>query len=206
VDYKNNKTRKSKLLLGIALAIFMICPNYYGQVKQKSLAVFPVGLNESVFSPEGFSLEDYATKLQTDALKTDKRFSSNPFTRTHPSVARALSEGSIKAQMLVPPFTGKSEGEFRAVRIGRLMRAELAIASVIDSYDFDNAKNTAKGLILVELYDVRLGKLIGSVAFSASGSGTDEISAAKKMVEALVGGAIPQALAILANPPKTGGG
>lgn len=198
---------KGKLILGLALVVLFAgsFAGFQTQPKQKSLGVFPVGLADSVFSPEGYSLEDAGSKAISDQLRLDKRFSVVPFTRTHPAIQRALNEGSVKAGLLMAPFTGRAEGEFKAVRLGRLMRVELAIAPIIDSYDFDSAKSTAKLVIRYEIYDVKLSKLIGSVGLSAEGKGADEKTAASAAVADIVSKSIPQVIEMMTKPPKTGG-
>lgn len=173
----------------------------------RSLVVFPVGLSDTVFSPEGFSLEDSLTASLEAALKKDARLKCIVFTRNHPSIKRALSEGTIPASHLLPPFTGRSGGEYRALVLGRLMRADLGIAGIVDRYRYDAAKGSAEIVLSLELFDVRAGKQIGSVALTGSATGASEVEAAKAAVAVVATEAAKEAIPILTGPSKaTGGG
>lgn len=196
---------KGRLLIGLTLAILLPASFAFAQPKQKSLAVFPVGLGESAFSPEGYSLETASTKPLEDEFKKDNRFSVVPFSRAHPSIRRALAEGFVTAQMLMAPFTGRSQGEFNAIRLGRLMRVDLAVASIIDSYDFNAATGAAKMVVRFELFDVKASKFLGSVALTAEGKGADEKTAAGAAINHFLSVGVPQSIEILTKPPKPGG-
>jgi hypothetical protein len=202
--------RTLRSLIGsLSLAAIAVAPAPVAHSAQspepRNLILFPIGLSESAFSPDGISLEEAMSKEFEAAMRKDKRFRITPFSRAHSSIKRALTEGAIPAALLLAPFTGRANSEFKALTLARLMRGELTCAATIDRFRFDGNKGQGEMVLTIEMCDVKAGKLIGSVALTAVGKGATEIEAAKATVTQAVADAVPQAVAVLTAPPKTGG-
>lgn len=191
-------------LLGLALAALSV--SAAAQPVKKSVAYFPFGLGEAVMQTPGFKLEESLTAPFATVLQKDDRFSHQTFKRTHASVRRALMEGSLKSALLLEPFTGRYDNAFRAVTLGKVIRADFAVAGVVDAWSFDPATKTAKMTVSIETYDVSEAKPLGAVVLSVEGAGETEADAAKSAAQALAEQAVPQVLKILTTPPKKDGG
>jgi hypothetical protein len=171
---------------------------------KKTVAVFPAGTSDTVILPEGTNLEGVASGVIEKATRGNERLQMIVFTRANPSVRRALNEGTIPSSMLLPPFTGKSGAEFRAVVLGRLMRAEVAVATIIDSYRFARDAKTAHIVITVETYEIATGKSLGAASVSAEAIADDEKAAAAMAAEKAAISAANEAIEFLTKPPKVG--
>ncbi len=172
---------------------------------KKNVALFPTGTAENVILPDSAAHESAATRAIELALRADERIQVMLFSRSNPSVRRALSEGTIPASMLLPPFTGRTGAEFRAVTLGRLMRAQMAVASLISSYRFVRATNTAHVILTVEAYDIVTGKILGVASFSAEAQGDDEKGSVAAAIEKAASAAATESIQFLTKPPKGDG-
>lgn len=193
----------------VILAVFALFASAAIAAPQRSVAYFPFGLGDNAISPEGYSLEEALTKGFLADFNKDKRFSVNEFSRSNPGVKRALNEGSIPASLLLAPFTGRHGNEFKGITLGKLMRAEISIAGVVEKLSYDAAKKTSALVVSLEIFDVKAGKVLGIVSLTANGTGDDKISAAKSAVAEFVKLGVVQVIAILTAPPKpksSGGG
>jgi hypothetical protein len=121
-------------------------------------------------------------------------------------VRRALLEGSLKSALLLEPYTGRFENSFKAVTLGKVIRADMAVAGQVDAWMYDPATKMAKITVSLETYNVAEAKPLGAVVLSVEAAGDTEIEAAKNVAAALAGKAVPEVLAILKAPPKKDGG
>jgi len=193
-----------RALLGLALAVLALPA--LGQTAKKSLAFFPFGLGEEVMQTQGFRLDESLNAPFAELLQKDARFTHQTFKRTHPSVRRSLMEGSLKSALLLEPYTGRYDNAFKAVTLGKVIRAELAIAGQVESWVYDAATKAAKMTVSIETYSVTDAKPLGSVVLSVEGSGETEAAAAAAAAKALATQAVPQVLEIISRPPKKDGG
>lgn len=199
---KSYRIAAGRVLMGLAL--FALIAVAFAQDKpQPSLVSFAFGLGNDAFAPAGFKLEDEATRAVNNRLKSEKTFRVQPFSRTHPSVKRALAEGSIRSMLLWPPFTGKNQGQYKAITLAKLMRSDLALAGMIESVEFDEENNIGRLVVAIELYDVKAGKLKGTVVLTAEGAGETEVEAITAAIANLAETAVPQAITILKTPAKS---
>jgi hypothetical protein len=197
-----NGTRRA--LLGLALAVLALPA--LGQAPKKSVAFFPFGLGEEVMQTQGFKLEESLTASFAELLQKDERFTHQTFKRNHASVRRALMEGSLKSALLLEPYTGRYDNAFKAVTLGKIIRADMAVAGQIESWMYDPATKTAKMTVSIESYNVADAKPMGAVVLSVEGSGDTEAAAAAATAKAFADLGVPQVLDILSRPPKKDGG
>jgi len=190
--------------IGLALAALTLSAS--AQVQKKSVAYFPFGLGESVMQTDGFKLDSVISSPFAVAFQKDNRFTHQTFKRTHASVRRALVEGSLKSALLLEPYTGRYENAFRAVTLSKVIRADLAVAGVVDAWSYDPATHKARLTASIETYNVAEGKPLGAVVLTVEGSGETEADAAKVAGQALADQAVPQILKIFTAPPKKDGG
>lgn len=190
--------------VGLALAALTV--SAIAQMPKKSVAFFPFGLGEAVMQTQGYKLDEAVTAPFALALQKDERFTHQTFKRTHASVRRGLMEGSLKSALLLEPHTGSYENAFRAVTLGKVIRADFAVAGVVDAWVFDPDTKKAKMTVSIETYDVSGAKPLGAVVLTVEGSGETEAEAAKSAANALAEQAVPQVLKILTTPPKKDGG
>lgn len=193
-----------RALLGLALAVLALPA--LGQTPKKSVAFFPFGLGEEVMQTQGFKLEEGLTSAFGEMLQKDERFTHQTFKRTHASVRRALMEGSLKSALLLEPYTGRYDNAFKAVTLGKVIRADMAVAGQIESWVYDPATKTGKMTVSIESYNVAESKPMGTVVLSVEGSGDTESAAAGVAANTFATQAVPQVLEILARPPKKDGG
>ncbi|MCW5945554.1 MAG: hypothetical protein KIT74_00815 [Fimbriimonadales bacterium] len=173
--------------------------------EKKIVALFPTGTSESVMSPQGVDLETAATNAIDKVLRANDRLQVVMFSRANAAVRRALTEGTIPAALLLPPFTGRTGGEYRAVTLGRLMRAQLAVASTVSSYRFARDTKTAHVILTLEAYDITTGKILGVASVSGEAEGEDEKSAAANAIAKAAAAAATEAIDFLLKPPKGDG-
>jgi hypothetical protein len=193
-----------RALLGLALAV-LVSPAL-GQTAKKSLAFFPFGLGEEVMQTQGFKLEEALNGAFAETMQKDERFTHQTFKRTHASVRRSLMEGSLKSALLLEPYTGRYDNAFKAVTLGKVIRADFAVAGQVESWTYDPVTKTAKMTVSVETYNVGEAKPMGAVVISVEGSGETEAAAATAAAKAFSSQAVPQVLEILTRPPKKDGG
>ena len=208
ISMPRRKRGQSRWTLLSALATLVIAPSAQTLPAPKNVAYFPVGLGDNAFSPEGYPLDQYFSDTTLTLLKADKRFSFSTFSRTHPGVKRALAEGTIPSALLLPPFTGSANGQFKAITLGKLVRADFAMAGIIDKFTFSERNKSADMNVTVQLFDLKLSKVAGIVAFTVKGTGATRVEAAKACVTEAAKQASTQSLQILSAPPKppAGGG
>ncbi|MDQ2987212.1 MAG: hypothetical protein M3R13_10945 [Armatimonadota bacterium] len=193
-----------RALVGLTLAVLAISAS--AQTPKKSVAFFPFGLGEEVMQTQGFKLDEAITTPFGELLQKDGRFTHQFFKRTHASVRRALMEGSLKSALLLEPYSGRFENAFKAVTLGKVIRADFAVAGHVDAWSYDAATKKAKMTVSIETYDVSLAKPLGAVVLTVESTGDTEADAAKDVAKALAAQAVPQVLTILATPPKKDGG
>lgn len=172
----------------------------------KLVVYFPFGLSNEVMETQGYKLQDEVTTALRAELSKDKAYSFATFSRAHPSVKRALAEGSLKSALLLEPYTGMSQGQHKAITLGKLIRGDLALAGVIDSFEYNETTKRAKLVGSIELFDLKSGKMIGSVALTAEGDGETEAAAAKSAAMKYAEIAAPQVISTLSAPTKKDGG
>jgi hypothetical protein len=192
----------SRGLTALALAVLVLVGQT--QTPKKNLVLFPFGLGDSVMQTKGYRLQDELSQSVRAGFEKSGGYVVVPFTRMHPSVKRALAEDTVKAAMLIEPFTGKSGGEFKAVALGKLLRGDFAAAGVVDEFSYSAAKKSAKIVVSLELYDVRKSKPCGGVVLTSTGAGDTEAAAAKDACAKMAESMVPQAVSIF-NKPKPEG-
>jgi hypothetical protein len=190
----------------IGLAFAALAIPALAQSPKNSVAYFPFGLGESVMQTQGFKLDETLTGPFTITLQKEGAFTHQTFKRTHASVRRALMEGSLKSALLLEPYTGRYQNAFRAVTLGKVIRADFAVAGVVDAWAFDPITKKAKLTASIETYNVNESKPLGAVVLTVEGSGDTEAEAAKAVAQALADQAVPQVVKILTTPPKKDGG
>ncbi len=186
-------------------AVFASVTNLNIQTAPVSVTLFEVGLGDNVRSPEGAPLGGLATQELEKALKQDKRVRVTMFSRTHPAIKRAVSEGSIPNTFLLPPFTGRAGGDYKAVTLGRLIRAEFCIAAVIERFSYDSERKSSAMEVIVEITNIKTGKLHGSLAMNISGTGADIVEGARSVVQTFAQTASNQILSMMFAPEKDDG-
>lgn len=191
------------ILIGLALTVLTV--SALAQTK-KSVAFFPFGLSEEVMQPTGFKLDEALNQPFMEALQKEQRFNHQTFRRTHASVRRALMEGSMKSALLLEPYTGRFDNAFRAVTLGKIIRADLAVAGHVDRWTYNAGSKSAHLGVSIEIYNVGEAKPLGVVALTVKESGETEEEGAKNVARKLAEEAVPQVLAILLTPPKKDGG
>jgi hypothetical protein len=192
-----------RALLGLALAVLALPA--LGQTAKKSLAFFPFGLGEEVMQTQGFKLDESLGAPFSELLQKDARYMHQTFKRTHASVRRSLMEGSLKSALLLEPYTGRYENAFKAVTLGKVIRADYAVAGQVESWMYDAAAKKAKMTVSVETYNVGEGKPMGAVVLTVEGSGDTEAAAAEAAAKAFATQAVPQVLELVSRPPKKEG-
>jgi len=198
------KPRVGQVIVALAFALIALGAN--SQTGRKALVVFPFGLGEDVMEAKEYKLQDELTKATHTLVKQDERFSATLFARTHPSVKRALAEGSLKSALLLEPFTGEVGGQPKSVILGKLVRGQLALAGLVESFEYDAVKKSARLVASIELYDIVAAKMLGTVVLTADALGETEADAARAAVTKLAAEAVPQSVKILTAPPKKDGG
>lgn len=193
-----------RALLGLALVVLALPA--FAQTVKKAVAFFPFGLGEEVMQSQGFKLDESLNAPFSELLQKDERLTHQTFKRTHASVRRALMEGSLKSALLLEPYTGQYENAFRAVTLGKVIRADYSVAGKVESWTYDAAAKTAKMTVSVESYNVPEGKPLGTVVLTVDGSGDTEAEAAASAARALATQAVPQILEFITRPPKKDGG
>ncbi|MGI8924844.1 MAG: hypothetical protein ACR2HJ_12610 [Fimbriimonadales bacterium] len=198
------KPRVGQVIVALAFAFIAVVAN--SQTGRKALVVFPFGLGEDVMEAKEYKLQDELTRATHALVRQDEKFTATLFARTHPSVKRALAEGSLKSALLLEPFTGEVGGQPKSVILGKLVRGQLALAGLVESFEYDATKKSARLVASIELYDIVAAKLLGTVVLTTDAPGETEAEAAKATAAKLAGDAVPQAVKILTAPPKKDGG
>lgn len=208
ISMPRKKRGQSRWIILSALAALALLPAAQTPPPAKTVAYFPFGTGDNAFSPEGFALDTSLTEAVLAAVKPDKRYSFSTFSRTHPGVKRALSEGSIPSALLLAPFTGSTNGQFKAITLGKIVRADFAMAGIIDKFTFSERNNSADMVVTVQLFDLKLSKVAGIITFAAKGAGSTKLEAAKACVAEAAKQASTQSLQMFSLPPKppAGGG
>lgn len=198
--------------LGVAIfciflfqAVFASVTNLNIQTAPVSVTLFEVGLGDNVRSPEGAPLGNLATQELEKALKQEKKVRVTMFSRTHPAIRRAVSEGSIPNAFLLAPFTGRAGGEYKAITLGRLVRAEFCVAGVIERFSYNSEQNASTMEVIVEITNIKTGKLQGSLAMTINGTGENIVDGAKSAVQNFAQTASNQILAMIFAPEKNDG-
>lgn len=185
----------------LALALFVFSA-FAQPAAKKYLVLFPFGLSNDVMETQGYKLQEELTKSVRAALDSDKTFAATVFTRSHPAIKRGLSEGTLKSAILLEPFIGMSDGQHKAITLGKLVRAEIAAAGVVEDFSFDAEKKKAKLTASIQLFDVKAAKIIGSVVLTSEGTGATEPEAAKDAASKFARAAVPQVVATFNQPKK----
>lgn len=186
----------SRMLL--ALLAVLVSSIALAQQQQKPLLVtFGVGLGERAMAPQELQFETRASAAFRKALEGSGNYRVVPFSRTHPSVQRALIEKTLPSELLLPPFTGTVGTEFKVVRLAKVLRGEFAVSVVVDRLSFSDAGKKAVAVLIYEVYDVGKGKLVGTSGATLEAAGADQASAAAALIEALSTKGAEDTLAIL---------
>jgi len=191
-------------IMGLTLAALSL--SAAAQSKKTSVAYFPFGLGEAVMQTQGFRLDETVSVPFGSTLQKDGSFTHQTFKRTHASVRRALMEGSLKSALLLEPYTGRYENAYRSVTLGKIIRADLAVAGVVDAWTYDPSMKKAKMTVSIETYNVNEAKPLGAVVLTVEGTGETEAEAARTVALTLADQAVPQVIKILLTPPKKDGG
>lgn len=166
------------------------------------ILLFEFGLGDNARSPEGLKLENELTLALEKGLSQDKRLRITRFSRTHPAVKRAISEGSIPTGILIPPFTGKSGGEYKAQRLGRLMRAEFTVAGIVDRFAFHANTKVAEMIVIVEVMNTKTNKLVTAIASTITTNGENETEAGIAAVGKFTQEVAPKIIEAIVTPKK----
>lgn len=195
----------------IAAFVFVICvagadgqtqPEAVRGIKPFEVLLFDVGLGDNARSPEGLKLENELTLALEKGLSQDKRLRISRFSRMHPAVKRAINEGSIPTGILIPPFTGKSGGEYKAQKLGRLLRSEFTVAGVVDRFAFQPNTKTAEMVVIVEVINTKTNKLVMTIASTITANGENETEAGIAAVGKFAQGVVPKIIEAIVTPKK----
>lgn len=182
----------------LALLTVLVSSFVLAQQQQKPLLVtFGVGLGERAMAPQELQFEARASAAFRKALEGAGSYRVVPFSRTHPSVQRALIEKTLPSELLLPPFTGTVGTEFKVVRLAKVMRGEFAVSVVVDRLAFSEGGKKAVAVLIYEVYDVGKGKLVGTSGATLEATGADQGSAAAALIDALSKKGAEDTLAIL---------
>lgn len=167
------------------------------QPRKPVLITFGVGLGERAMVPQELQFETRASTAFRKALEGGNAYRIVPFSRTHPSIQRALLEKTLPSELLLPPFTGTTGAEFKVVRLARVMRGEFAVSVIVDRLTFSNDGKKVSAVLVFEVYDVEKAKLIGTAGTTLEAEGADQASATSALIEALSQRGVADTLAIL---------
>ncbi|HWP31010.1 MAG TPA: hypothetical protein VNK96_04690 [Fimbriimonadales bacterium] len=170
--------------------------------KPIEVLLFDFGLGDNARSPEGLKLENELTLALEKGLSQDKRLRISRFSRTHPAVKRAINEGSIPTGILIPPFTGKSGGEYKAQKLGRLLRAEFTVAGVVDRFAFQTNTKSAEMVVIVEVINTKTNKLVTTLASTITTNGENETEAGIAAVGKFAQEVAPKIIEAIVTPKK----
>jgi len=177
-------------------------PERVRSTKPFEVLLFDFGLGDNARSPEGLKLENELTLALEKGLSSDKRLRISRFSRTHPAVKRAMNEGSIPTGILIPPFTGRSGGEYKAQKLGRLLRSEFTVAGVVDRFGYQPNAKTAEMVIIVEVLHTKTNKLIASIASTITAKGENETEAGIEAVGTFSREIAPKIIEAIVAPKK----
>jgi len=170
----------------LALLLLFVASLALAQQARKPLLItFGVGLGERATAPEEFRFEPRASAALRKALEGFEGYRVVPFSRTHPSVQRALLERSLPSELLLPPFTGTIGTEFKVVRLAKVMRGEFAVSVIVDRLSFSGDGKKVTAVLIYEVYDVEKARMVGTSGATLEARGVDQASAADALIEAL---------------------
>lgn len=182
----------------LALLVLMVAVAASAQQPRKPVLIsFGVGLGERAMAPQELQFEARASTAFRKALEESKEYRIVPFSRTHPSVQRALLERTLPSELLLPPFTGTIGTEFKVVRLAKVMRGEFAVSVVVDRLTFTDDGKKVSAVLIYEVYDVEKAKMVGTAGATLEASGADQASTADALIEALSKKGAEDTLAIL---------
>lgn len=170
----------------LALLLLWISVVAYPQQARKPVLIsFGVGLGERAMAPQELRFESRASDALRKALESNQEYRIVPFSRTHPSVQRALLERTLPSELLLPPFTGTIGSEFKVVRLAKVMRGQFAVSVVVERLTFAEDGKSVSAVLTYEVYDVERAKMVGSSGATLEATGSDQASTADTLIEAL---------------------
>jgi|GEM_PF-3525650 len=182
----------------LALLLLIVAVGATAQQPRKPVLIsFGVGLGERAMAPQELRFESRASTAFRKALEGGKEYRIVPFSRTHPSVQRALLERTLPSELLLPPFTGTIGTEFKVVRLAKVMRGEFAVSVVVDRLTFSDDGKRVSAVLIYEVYDVEKAKMVGTAGATLEASGADQASTADALIQALSKKGAEDTLAIL---------
>lgn len=174
-------TRRASSFL-VLLALFLLSA-FQQQPAKPVLATFGIGLGEKALAKAEWKFEQRASDLFRRNLSDGDAYRVVPFSRTHPSVQRALAERTLPSELLLPPFTGMVGQEFKVVKLAKVMRADYAVSGTIDRLTVAGDGTKATAVVIFELYDVAKGKMAGTTGATFEASGENEATSVAKLIE-----------------------
>ncbi len=180
----------------------------WAQAPERSLLVLPFGLGNDAFNPKDFKAEDILSEEFLKHLKGDANLRLVPYSRTHPTVRRAVAERSLPSAVFWAPYTEKVQGVYKAVSLGKLFRSDYSVAGVVEQLSYDKEKKIARVLVLVTVFDVKEEKIRGTIVITAESSGETEVSALTSALKNWAEQAGPQVVRLTlpsGSPPRGGG-
>jgi hypothetical protein len=178
-----------------------------GQAPSRSLLVLPFGLGNDAFNPKDFKSEEFLTREFLPYVKGDERLQVIVYSRTHPTVRRAVAERALPSAVFWAPYTEKVQGVYKAVSLGKLFRCDFSVAGVVEQWSYDKEKKIARVLVLATVFDVKEEKIRGTIAITAEASGDSEVSALSSALKNWAEQAGPQVVRLTlppASPPQGG--
>jgi len=172
--------RASSFLVLLALLIFGA---FQQQPEKPVLATFGIGLGEKAVSKSEWRVEQRASDLFRKSLAASDTYRIVPFTRTHPSIQRALAEKKLPSELLLPPFTGMVGQEFKVVKLAQIMRADFAVSGTVERLSVSGDGTRATAIVVFELYDVAKGKMAGTTGSTFESSGENEAATVTQLIE-----------------------
>lgn len=174
----------------------------------RSLLVLPFGLGNDAFNPKDFKAEEVLSREFLPYVKGDANLQLIVYSRTHPTVRRALAERSLPSAVFWAPYTERVQGVYKAISLGKLFRSDYVVAGVVEQLGYDKEKKVARVLVLATVFDVKEEKIRGTVAITAEASGDTEQSALSAALRNWAEQAGPQVVRLTLPPvtPPRGGG
>lgn len=154
--------------------------------KPKEVLLLPFGLAEKVQPPEKFNLAGEISNALYARLAKLEGLLVQRFKSSHPSVQRAVEEGRLKKERLVPPFNvQEADGTWLAVKVGREMAATYVVAGTIEEYRYEESTKQVTLTLSVDLLQVKENKVLLSSAETARVRGKRDSEENTLVIEAI---------------------
>lgn len=196
--------RKGRGWVLFAMSLFVLGG---AQVPERSLLILPFGLGNDAFNPKDFKAEEVLSQEFLKYVKGDTNLRLVVYSRTHPTVRRAVAEKALPSAVFWAPYTEKVQGMYKAVSLGKLFRSDYSVAGVVEQLSYDKQKKVARVLALVTVFDVKEEKIRGTIAITAEAGGEEETSALSRALKNWAEQAGPQVVRLTLPPesPPRGG-